>query len=369
MSSEAVGSKRKARDSAPFDPPRQPHALGSGSGSGSAERFGSGSGSGSGSASGTGSGSGSGSGSERSNSEASAPPGQALRDVKEELAPVAAAAGGATAAAAAAPAPARKITFDVLSGDGRRPASSDKLELALHPKHTLFDVVSLLCEHYIHDDVYAHMWIVEHLGRRYIGPFGAEMVDEPSDVGVSHNEGPLLSALNLQVGAEMHLRYDMGSTTHVRLVCKGVGAAEAGEALPSAKWRGGSAAAVPEPAQDWAREMYPAVFAFLMQDGGILDVGLGNSFDKICELTACNCGGNLELDQHVSEAPDGLAQALGRLDAELRTCDILSQDFYAQLPAAKQTPWPKHFPRVTKFISKRPQGKQGVYLHSRFFLS
>ena len=33
MSSEAVGSKRKARDSAPFDPPRQPHALGSGSGS------------------------------------------------------------------------------------------------------------------------------------------------------------------------------------------------------------------------------------------------------------------------------------------------------------------------------------------------
>ena len=115
--------------------------------------------------------------------------------------------------------------------------------------------------------------------------------------------------------------------------------------------------------------MYPAVFAFLMQDGGILDVGLGNSFDKICELTACNCGGNLELDQHVSEAPDGLAQALGRLDAELRSCDILSQDFYAQLPAAKQMPWPKHFPRVNKFISKRPQGKQGVHLHSSFFLS
>ena len=53
MSSEAVGSKRKARDSAPFDPPRQPHALGSSSGSGS------------GSGSGLGSGSGSGSGSER----------------------------------------------------------------------------------------------------------------------------------------------------------------------------------------------------------------------------------------------------------------------------------------------------------------
>ena len=213
------------------------------------------------------------------------------------------------------------------------------------------------------------MWIVEHLGRRYIGPFGAEMVDEPSDVGVSHNEGPLLSALNLQVGADMHLRYDMGSTTHVRLVCKGVGAAEAGEALPSAKWRGGSAAAVPEPAQDWAREMYPAVFAFLTQDGGILDVGLGNSFDKICELTACNCGGNLELDQHVSEAPDGLAQALGRLDAELRSCDILSQDFYAQLPAAKQMPWPKHFPRVNKFISKRPQGKhrESIYIQVSSF--
>ena len=49
MSSEAVGSKRKARDSAPFDPPRQPHALGSGSASVSGSGYGSGTGSGSGS--------------------------------------------------------------------------------------------------------------------------------------------------------------------------------------------------------------------------------------------------------------------------------------------------------------------------------
>ena len=91
--------------------------------------------------------------------------------------------------------------------------------------------------------------------------------------------------------------------------------------------------------------------AFLVEDDGIIDVGLGNSFDELCELTACNCGGNLELDQIVGDGPDGLAGALGRLDVAIRGCGILDEEFYSQIPVPEQVAWPKPFPRILKFIA------------------
>ena len=109
--------------------------------------------------------------------------------------------------------------------------------------HSLFDLVALVCEHWIHDGVEAHMWIIRHGGRRYIGPFGREMCDEPGEVGVSREHGPLIGMLGLREGAELHLQYDIGSTTNVRLVCTGVGPAASVPAA-SASWHGGIAAQV-----------------------------------------------------------------------------------------------------------------------------
>lgn len=330
----AVGTKkRKARDSAPFDTPLQPRHD------------------------------------DDDAEPAAASLDRALRDVKHELA----AAGGAAAAAPAATRSAtmaevtpthQKITFRVepAGGPDRSAASQTELELSfIATKHTLFDLVDSVCENWIHDDVHAHMWIVEHLtpaghGTRYIGPFGEELVDDPSDVGVAADEGPLLSAMQLQAGAKLLLRYDMGSTTSVILACRSVGpAAGAGESLPSADWRGGLTARVPPPADDWARSLYPAVYCFLMEDDGVLDVGLGNSFDKRCELSACNCGGTIWKGV-VGEGVGGLGQALGRLDLALRSSSLLDDTFYADLPAAEQKDWPKQYPRIVKFISKRPAG-------------
>lgn len=126
--------------------------------------------------------------------------------------------------------------------------------------------------------------------------------------------------------------------------------------VTTADWRGEVAAQLSASTEDWARSLYPAVYHFLIEDAGVLEVGLGLSLDKRCELIVYNCGGDLELYQYVSEEADGLAQALGRLDTELRNCSLLDQSCYAELPAAKQAAWPKEYPRIVKFITKRPQG-------------